>query len=86
MYYTYVLLSKKDNQFYSGHTNDLKKRYQEHTNGEVSSTSYRRPLVLLYYEACINKFDAIRREKYFKTHRGKIFLRNRIKYYFNSIN
>ena len=79
MYYTYVLLSQKDGWFYTGSTGNLKKRIESHNNGEVSSTKYRRPLRLIYYEACLNKLDALRREKYLKTGGGKRYLKNRLK-------
>jgi len=83
MFYTYVLLSKKDDKFYIGHTNDLKGRKKEHFNGKVTSTKNRRPLKLIYYEACLNEFDAIKREKYFKSGYGRRFLKNRLENYFD---
>jgi predicted GIY-YIG superfamily endonuclease len=52
MHYTYVLLSRKDNRFYTGCTNDLEKRLLEHNSGRVTSTAYREPLELIYFEAC----------------------------------
>ena len=67
MYYTYVLQSEKDNKFYTGYTKDLKLRFEQHNNGLVDSTKKRRPLKLIYYEACLNQNDATKREKYFKT-------------------
>ena len=57
----------------------LELRFDQHQNGEVQSTRNRRPLRLIYYEACINQYDAIRREKYLKTHYGKMFLKNRLR-------
>lgn len=78
MYYTYVLESKKDQKLYIGWTNDLKKRYEKHNLGKVFSTKMRRPLILIYYEACLSKEDAIKREKYFKTGFGRRFLKNRL--------
>jgi len=79
MYYVYVLISDKDNRFYTGFTNDLKRRVAEHNAGRVRSTSQRRPLTLVYYEACLRQEDAIHREKYLKTTFGKQYLRNRMK-------
>ena len=35
-----------------------------------------------YFEACLNKEGAFKREKYLKTHYGKMFLGNRLKSYF----
>ncbi|OGP64822.1 MAG: excinuclease ABC subunit C [Deltaproteobacteria bacterium RBG_13_47_9] len=81
MYYTYVLQSLKDNQFYAGFTENLKLRFEHHSGGRVESTRQRKPLKLIYYEACLHIEDAIRREKYFKTYHGKMFLRRRFKSY-----
>lgn len=78
MYYTYVLLSKKDSKLYIGYTPDLRLRLQKHNNGFVVSTKNRRPMELIYYEACLDKQKAIEREKYFKTGFGRRFLKNRI--------
>ena len=81
MHYTYVLLSEKDGKFYTGYSEDLKGRFEEHRRGGVSSTKDRRPLKLVYYETCMSKGDARHREQYLKTHHGKMFLRNRLKSY-----
>jgi len=81
MYYTYVLQSSKDKQFYTGFTENLKLRFEHHTKGRIESTRQRRPLKLIYYEACLHIDDAIRREKYFKTYHGKMFLKRRLKSY-----
>ncbi len=62
MYYLYVLKSTKDNKFYIGRTNDLERRLKEHNDGLSTSTSYRRPLTLMYYEAYISFRDAQIRE------------------------
>jgi putative endonuclease len=81
MYYVYVLQSEKDGKFYAGFTKDLKLRFEQHKKGLVESTKDRRPLKLIYYEACTDKDDATKREKYFKTYHGKMFLRRRLKSY-----
>ena len=80
-YFTYVLLSKKDNKFYIGYTNDIELRFEQHQKGLVESTKNRRPLSLVYYEACLNQQDATHREKYLKSYHGKMFIRNRLKSY-----
>ncbi len=81
MYYVYILRSNKDNKFYTGYTNNLKLRFELHQKGRVESTKNRRPLKLIYYEACLNQQDATHREKYLKTYHGKLFLRSRLKSY-----
>lgn len=80
-FYTYVLLSEKDKKFYTGSADDLKLRFEQHAHGRVPSTKDRRPLKLVYYEASLNRKDARHREQYFKSYRGKMFLRNRLKSY-----
>lgn len=82
MFYTYVLHSKKDGQMYYGFTNDLAQRFEMHKKGMLESTRYRRPLVLVYYEACLSRADALHREKYFKSYRGRQFISKRLKSYF----
>lgn len=78
LYYTYVLRSKRDGQFYIGQTEELNRRLEEHNNGLVQATEYRRPLELIYYEACLSKEKAIKREKYFKTGFGRRYLKDRV--------
>ena len=78
MEYVYVLQSKKDNHFYVGWTNNLQRRFLAHQNGEVRSTKYRLPMKLVYYETCVNREDAQKRERYLKTAWGKRYLKNRL--------
>ena len=78
MKYTYVLLSGRDGKFYIGCTTDLRERCQQHERGQVRSTAYRRPLRLIYYEACRNVDDAYRRERYLKSGRGGRYLKKRL--------
>lgn len=78
MFYTYVLKSKKDNKYYIGFCYDLRRRVKEHNEGLVDATKSRRPLILVYYEACLDEKKAIQREKYFKTGFGRNYLKNRI--------
>jgi len=68
-YYSYVLLGK-DDRFYIGYTSDLKKRLQEHAQGRVSSTRFRRPLKLIHYEYFVNSKDARSRERFLKSGAG----------------
>lgn len=63
---------------YIGHTPNLKNRIPKHNKGLVLATKDRRPLQLVYYEACLNEEKAIKREKYFKTGFGRRFLKTRI--------
>ncbi len=79
MYYVYVLLSLEDNKFYVGFTSDLERRLKEHNSGKNTSTKSRLPLELIYYEAHLSKTDAARRERYFKTSKGKSTLKQMLR-------
>ena len=72
-HYTYVLQSCKDNDLYIGYTPNIKERLKDHESGKVESTKYRRPLKLIYFEACKSKEKALKRERYFKTGFGRKF-------------
>jgi len=82
MVYVYVLQSTRDNKLYTGCTNDLRRRLLLHNSGNVEATRNRAPLCLIYYEACVDKRDSYRREKYLKTAYGKRFIKARCRNYF----
>jgi putative endonuclease len=81
-YYIYVLHSLRDGKNYTGYTKNLKLRFEQHCGGKVESTKNRRPLALIYFEGCLNQQDATHREKYLKTHYGKMYLKNRLKQWY----
>jgi len=78
-WYVYVLRSPKDHDFYVGSTNNLKRRMQQHRQGENVSTAKRLPVELMFFEGHRSKDDALRREKYFKTTEGRITLRQMLR-------
>lgn len=62
MNYTYMLQCS-DGTYYTGWTNDLKKRLQSHNSGNGAKyTRSRRPVSLVYCEAFATKQEAMRRE------------------------
>ncbi len=77
-YYTYVLVSEKDGDLYIGWSSDLRARIIKHNNGLVNATRERKPMKLVYYEACLNKTKAIEREKQLKTGFGRSYLKRRL--------
>ena len=69
MYYVYVLQSERDkNKIYVGNTDDLKRRLTEHNSGKSYSTKQEKPYRIVYYEAYLNKLDALDREQKLKHH------------------
>ena len=85
MFYVYVLQSRKDRKWYTGYTDDLRKRFQEHNKGLVYATKKRRPFQIIYYEVSINEQDAKMREVYLKTGMGKRYIKNRLKFFFSDL-
>jgi putative endonuclease len=81
MFYTYCLGSENCGDLYFGYTKDLKRRFKEHNQKLNFSTKRYAPWKLVYYEACLNRNDAKRREGYLKTSQGRRMMRLRIKEY-----
>lgn len=79
MFYVYVLFSEKDRGFYTGFTTNLDERLKYHNTGQTPSTKFRQPLTLIFFEAYRHRDDALRREKYFKTTKGKATLKIMLK-------
>ena len=70
MHYFYVLKSEKTNKAYYGTTDDLKKRFYQHSNGMSKATKPDIPWKLIYYEAFLSKPLAMERERMIK-YKGK---------------
>ncbi len=77
-YFTYVLRSEKDGKLYTGYTRQLQKRLDEHNLGLNRSTKGREPFKLIYFEACLSKNAALKREGQLKSGHGKRYLKNRL--------
>jgi putative endonuclease len=76
MYYlTYVLKSQKDGKLYTGYTRQLRKRLDEHNLGLNRSTKGRGPFTLIYFEGCLSKDAAMKREQQLKSGHGKRYLK-----------
>lgn len=85
MHYTYVLLSESEGRSYTGYTADLRQRHAEHQRGRVRWTASRQPVRLVYYEACLSREDALRRERFLKSGKGKRYLRKRLQAHLSSV-
>lgn len=71
MQYVYVLKSLKDGNLYVGCTGDVQKRVLQHQAGKVRSTKGRLPVELVYKEEHADKYEAFRKERFYKTPSGK---------------
>ncbi len=63
MFWTVYILKCADNTLYTGITNNLERRLQQHEEGQGAKyTRGRAPLKLLYTETCENRSLASKRE------------------------
>jgi len=85
MFYTYVLFcldqKKQRQKFYIGSCKDLKKRLRQHKSKSIKTTKSFDKIELVYYEACLNKTDARKRELQLKTGFGRSYLKRRLENY-----
>ncbi|MCK9614458.1 MAG: GIY-YIG nuclease family protein [Candidatus Omnitrophica bacterium] len=71
MHCVYILYSKKIKRFYIGYTENLPRRIAEHERGSTWTTARLPGFELIFCEYFVSRLDAVRREKYFKTTKGK---------------
>ena len=78
MSYIYLIQNEID-KFYTGSTNDLRRRLTDHNNSKVYSTRGHR-WRLIYYEAYLAEADAREREHQLKFHGQALYrLKKRLK-------
>lgn len=71
MNYVYIV-ECSDGTLYTGWTNNLKRRVEQHSNGSGAKyTRGRRPVRLVYYEEFVEKRDAMKREYEIKNYSRK---------------
>jgi putative endonuclease len=74
-YFLYILKSEVSDSSYVGHTSDLAKRIPEHNSGKSLSTREKRPWRIVYKEEYSTRSEAIFRERYFKSIKGRLELK-----------
>jgi len=74
----YVLRSRKNGRLYTGSTNNLQRRLEEHQRGKNIYIRNAWPFDLIYGEDCPNRLEARRRERYLKSGVGRDFLKSRL--------
>ena len=76
MYYGYVIYSFNFDRIYIGQTDNLNLRVTKHNLCLVKSTKRYVPGKLIHYEIYLTRGEAMKREKYLKSHTGRDFIRN----------
>lgn len=78
MYYVYILKSVKIKKYYTGVTDNLKRRIKEHNSGNSDFTSWSGPYELVWYGAFKTKNLAYHFETYLKSSSGFAFRNKRL--------
>jgi len=74
MFYVYVLRSEKTRRRYIGSSQDIETRLRQHNSGQSLATKHGAPWKLLHHEEFPTRAEAVRRERFFKTGKGRDFL------------
>lgn len=82
MHYIYIV-ECRDGTYYTGYTNDIKKRIKAHNEGKGAKyTNSRRPVKLQYTESYQTKSEALKREYEIKQltrlEKQKLFKKNKV--------
>ncbi len=74
MHYVYILQSQSTPKtYYTGKTNNLKRRFSQHNNAQCKTTSKNIPWTVKNYFAFLSETKASEFEKYLKSSRGRRF-------------
>ena len=71
MYFVYVLCSEKTGRRYVGSCSDLEDRLRRHNRGESLATRHGTPWHMIHSEGFPTRAEAMKRERYLKTGRGR---------------
>ena len=75
MFYVYVLTSLVKKMRYTGQTENLAERLEQHNAGKTKFTKSARPWEIVYHEAFETREEAVAREKFLKSGMGRAFLK-----------
>ena len=75
----YILKSTKNGKYYTGSTNDIERRTNEHNMGKVSATRKTKPWSLEIFIPCLNSTEAKQSEYRLKKYKRKDILEKVIK-------
>jgi len=78
MYFVYVLKSLLKKKYYTGFTDNLADRLNDHNQGKSRYTKNFLPWQIVYSEKFQIKQEAIQREKYFKSAAGRKWLKKNV--------
>ena len=71
----YVYSLKCKDGYYVGCTNNIQERLERHQKAQVAATASRLPVILEFYFATEDKYQAFEFEKYLKSGSGRAFIK-----------
>ena len=77
-FYVYVLESVSSGRLYTGHTMNIDQRVNQHNSGMSRYTRGRGPWRLMFYEEFATRGEAVTRERFLKTGRGRDWIKSRL--------
>ena len=84
MWYAYILENSESKRIYIGSTSDLRRRLKEHNQkrGGACTRKQKGNFKLIFYEAYLEKKDALKAENFFKSGYGREVLKDKLENYF----
>jgi len=76
MEYALYVIANPENLLYKGITSNLEKRLRYHNSDLGNWTKGKGPWKLVYSETLLTKTEALKRERLFKSGKGREFLKN----------
>ena len=74
LYFVYIIYSATRDRYYTGHTDNLPKRIEQHNNGYESSTKSGVPWKLKYTEEFKTRSEAMKREYEIKSKKSRKYI------------
>ena len=82
MYYTYIIESETTKSWYYGHSENVKRRLDDHNQNRNKSTSNKGPWKLIFVRSFETKLEANRFELLLKKLRNKNYVNEKYSKYF----
>lgn len=76
MDYLVYVIANTEGMLYKGVTSDLEKRLRYHNSNLGNWTKGKGPWKMVYSETSLTKTEALKRERFFKSGKGREFLKN----------
>ncbi len=76
LYKVYILQSRTKNRFYTGYSDSLARRLDQHNQGKTPSTKYGIPWKLIWESDFLSKTEALKLERKIKKRGARRFIKD----------